>query len=434
MLSGLDSVIFWGNILLLIVSFLLLIIDFYNKPASVMMNIYAFGVVFGAFYYGLPFINIEYLYEFFGYSIDDSSLRAAKIFALWTLFIFFCYYCFSRKKHMTREFSLQIENYSNVSLSDLICYIVLILAPLVAIIIIIDIGSNLLSNFSDRVAAQAIYVQYEVKFKLPILFFITLSSYFFMYVKGKMFGLKRIFFLSPFIICIPEILSGGRDLIFAFIIFNFIIYSLRNSRRKILLFFIPLFATITSMVIARYYLTRDITQTSIEYAIYSMLAEFYHTAFTTAYIFDRDINNIEMGGDYLFLPLLKFFMPILSYANEQFHLPWYADLVSERIGRSFGFAGNIISESYYYFGYIGCFLYPFFIATILGFHNRFAIKKNKLGLITLIIVAINIRLFFRGSFWDNYTSIIIWLVIYFCITGLIFSRGNEVVKIRVQRK
>ncbi|HGX5171446.1 TPA: hypothetical protein ACNE1N_004660, partial [Escherichia coli] len=100
----------------------------------------------------------------------------------------------------------------------------------------------------------------------------------------------------------------------------------------------PAFMVILAMVIIRYYLTRDENNTTLAYNVYSMLAEFYHTAFTSAYVFEHDLNNVQNGFLYLMLPLLKFFTPLLNLFNDGVNIPWYADVVSEKIGRHFGFA------------------------------------------------------------------------------------------------
>ncbi|MFK0799484.1 hypothetical protein, partial [Enterobacter hormaechei] len=133
------------------------------------------------------------------------------------------------------------------------------------------------------------------------------------------------------------------------------------------------------------------------------------------------------GYLYVTYPLLKFFNPLLNLAGDYIVLPWYADNVSSVIGRNFGFAGNILSEFYYYFGYIGSLLSPIIIVFFFYFHNKAKAKFTLTGLITYLIISINTRLFFRGSFWDNYTSLLIWVFIYFICTGLLFNKNNIVV-------
>ncbi|MED8982669.1 hypothetical protein RCM14_21595, partial [Escherichia coli] len=56
-----------------------------------------------------------------------------------------------------------------------------------------------------------------------------------------------------------------------------------------------------------------------------------------------------------------------------------------------------------------------------------SIKFSSIGFTMYIVMAINVRLFFRGSFWDNYTSLLIWLMIFFTITGLLFSKREMVI-------
>lgn len=428
MLYTLDALIMAINAFLIMTSLFILCKDFLRNPNGVLMNIYSFSLVFALFYYGVPFLNIEYLYSFFGYNISLENIIAAKLIALWILLVFFISYFFSRKRHLIKRYKLNfVPTSSNVKYSRVICYIVLCSGPLIAALVTKDIGSLLIINFNDRVSAQSIYSEYEVKYKLPILFYLTLISYFFVYISGRTTFYKKILILLPFLVCIPEALSGGRDLMFAFVLFCFVIYSLNNSKRKILLISVPAFMVILAMVIIRYYLTRDENNTTLAYNVYSMLAEFYHTAFTSAYVFEHDLNNVQNGFLYLMLPLLKFFTPLLNLFNDGVNIPWYADVVSEKIGRHFGFAGNIISESFFYFGYIGTIIMPIIIVLILSYHNRDSIKFSSIGFTMYIVMAINVRLFFRGSFWDNYTSLLIWLMIFFTITGLLFSKRKMVI-------
>ncbi|KJX33932.1 hypothetical protein SG76_03945 [Enterobacter hormaechei subsp. steigerwaltii] len=392
------------------------------------MNIFSFTLLFGVFYYGVPFLNIEFLYSFFGYSIEQNSIIIAKFFAFWALCIFFLVYILTRQKHLKYEYHLVNIPRRGIYYPEIICLLIMSVSIFVTCFVIESIGGELIYNFNNRVAAQAIYAEYEVKFKLPILFYLTFASYFILYIRsytGSLF--KRSLIVVPLFVCVPEVLSGGRDLLFSFVFYFCAIYALKKPKRKILFISVPAICVVLFMVVARYYLTRDESDLSLSYNVYSMLAEFYHTAFTTAFIINNNVNDISNGYLYVTYPLLKFFNPLLNLAGDYIVLPWYADNVSSVIGRNFGFAGNILSEFYYYFGYIGSLLSPIIIVFFFYFHNKAKAKFTLTGLITYLIISINTRLFFRGSFWDNYTSLLIWVFIYFICTGLLFNKNNIVV-------
>lgn len=100
MISVINGVVVALNSLLIFFSLLILLKDFFVNPSGVLMNIFSFTLLFGVFYYGVPFLNIEFLYSFFGYSIEQNSIIIAKFFAFWALCIFFLVYILTRQKHL----------------------------------------------------------------------------------------------------------------------------------------------------------------------------------------------------------------------------------------------------------------------------------------------------------------------------------------------
>ncbi|MEZ2863955.1 O-antigen polymerase [Proteus terrae] len=388
---------------LIITSFFILSYDFYKNPKNVTLNLASYSLVYSIFYYGIPFLNIEYLYEYFNYSISTSSLVITRLYSTWTLLVFLLLYLLMRRKNFSR---LIIKN-KYPSIPGFLIITIIILLLTISVYILSKVGGDLISNFSNRVNAYNIYLEYKLKYKLPILFIFLLYCIFILNINRK---INIIYYILPFIFMLPELLSGGRGMLFTYILYLFILKIPKFNNKKIKKTFLIIVTLLFIMIFIRYLLTRNLSENHFEYTIYSFLAEFYHTAFTTPYIIEHDITNYSDAIKYLVYPLIKFFTPITHYLGIDIQVPWYADIVSEHINRHFGFAGNIISESLYYWGPLAPLLYPLIISIIIIIHSNH--RTTVSGFFFFIIMAINLRLFFRGSFWDSYTSILIWFLIF----------------------
>ncbi|EPT0531028.1 O-antigen polymerase [Proteus mirabilis] len=407
---------------LIICSFLILTYDFYKSPKNVLLNLSSYSLLYSIFYYGVPFLNIEYLFEYFDYSISNSTLIITRFYSIWTLFIFLALYLLIRNNNSTL-IDLKKRNYSppNIFIITIIIFLLTL-----SIYILSKVGSDLIANFSNRVSAYTIYVQYKVKYKLPILFIFLLYCIYTLKVNRNQ-KINFIYYIVPLIFMTPELLSGGRGMLFTYILFLFVLSILKLKDNTIKKAFLFIASLLFIMVFIRYLLTRNINENTFEYTIYSFFAEFYHTAFTTPYILEHNIFSYTDSIKYIIYPFSKFFTPITNYLDINTQLPWYADIVSEHINRHFGFAGNIISEALYYWGPIAPIIYPLIISLIIIIHNNY--KNSITGFFFFIIMAINLRLFFRGSFWDSYTSILIWFFIFyflFFIVSIFFKKKKRV--------
>lgn len=391
--------------------------DFYRFPRKVIYNLSSYSLIYAIFYFGIPFLNIEFLYSYFGYRISDLSLIESRFYSIVTLLTFLLLYLFLRKKNS----DITINHSGPFFRTPNTIPVILILFCMgIYLFIIASVGSKLIANFSDRVAAHAIYAEYEVRFKIVIVFYLNLYCIYLLSLKSYFYGAKKLLKLTPLIGVLCELLSGGRDLLFTYVLYLFIFNSIKFNNKKIKRTSIIVLIILALMLFIRYNLTNDNSETNIAYHIYSFLAEFYHTAFTTSYSIEYNLHDYTNSLYYIMYPALKFFLPLLSLFGENLNIPWYADIISTHIGRHFGFAGNTITESYYYWGPFGAVLYPIVIALIVLLHNNR--RYYSTGFFFFIVLAINLRHFFRGSFWDNYTSLIIW---FFIFNVILFSLNNK---------
>ncbi|MEY0977859.1 O-antigen polymerase [Providencia rettgeri] len=399
--------------------------DFYKSPRKVIYNLSSYSLIYAIFYFGVPFLNIEFLYSYFGYRISESSLVESRFYSIITLLIFFLLYLFLRKKNsdITMNHTGPFFRTPNI-----IPIILILFCTSIYLYIIANIGSKLIINFSDRVAAHAIYAEYEVNFKIVIVFYLNLYCIYLLSLKKYFHGVNKLFQLTPLIGISCELLSGGRDLLFTYVLYLFIFNSIKFNNKKIKKTSMVVLIILSLMLFIRYNLTNDNSETNIVYHIYSFFAEFYHTAFTTSYAIEYNLHDYTNSFYYIMYPALKFFLPLLNLFGESLNIPWYADIISTHIGRHFGFAGNTITESYYYWGPLGAVLYPMIIALIVLLHNNR--RYYSTGFFFFIVLAINLRHFFRGSFWDNYTSLIIW----FFIFNVIFLSLNNKSKILMKNE
>lgn len=70
--------------------------DVYRDYKLVVFNLNFYILFFAVFYYGIPFVNIEYLYDFFGYNISPNAIFLSKLYSIWTVFVFGVGYLVSR--------------------------------------------------------------------------------------------------------------------------------------------------------------------------------------------------------------------------------------------------------------------------------------------------------------------------------------------------
>ncbi|KAB0460951.1 O-antigen polymerase [Vibrio kanaloae] len=400
----LEAILTLFQVLMIVMILIYLMFLFHKNPKKLLLNPMSYCLVCSVMYLGVPYITPDYLFEYFGYEIDIDTIVYIKLLSIYVNVTFAFILYISHRFVMPNFNNLVVSNSLGEFMRRYLIFI-LTLISLLSIYILVKYSPQLFANFSSRGVAYSIYSDVFNNFKIPIVFAvasvcsITLSIF---------IRFKLIYFTPQIILIILAGLSGDRDMIFSIIVFFMLIGVIKIPNDKIKKLVIFVCITMLLLIIFRFFQNGYFSSGTHGIRIdYLLLSEFYHTAFTTTYMIQ---NNLVSNGnlfEYIYTPILK----NVSFLFGIERVSWYADIVSGHIGRGFGFAGNIMSESLYYGGVILLLAYPFIISFLLLLWIYIWKKGSYWGFVMLLIYIPNIRLFFRGSFWDNYIAIMHWSII-----------------------
>ncbi|MEL4300476.1 hypothetical protein ACE02Z_02535 [Shewanella xiamenensis] len=327
--------------------------------------------------------------------ITDSNLYVLIYF----VGVFFCYILTADLKGV--KFKPLIYNGFNES-----CFLLLsLIIFLFSFYLCIKYGGTLLSLRADR---SIVYEYFATQVYLPYRVGVIVNVYsallvILIFSRRK---LSRAIVLLPFICFVAlDFMQGGRSIIIRLFIIVYLCFAILNNKTYLKSSIIAVFSLGVLPVLSRF------TDGDGFHSLFIVFGEFIYTRVTVDYVIYHGFN-----GDSVYL-FLKYFFSLLpgvignSFVGEEVN---YREMVADASGLSFGLAGNIVAESFFYLG-------NFFIVTLIFifFTAKVFYLKSTVGrlpfVIGLIIFISNVQNIFRTSFFEFGLVIFYLMISYLCI-------------------
>lgn len=423
-------IVFVLHIAVLLLAGIYLLLTLAKTPKAVLLSPTFYLCGFSIFYLGLPYVEPSYLFYLWGFPYDDSVGDELRLLSIHFVAVFCLAHAFwFRNGRFHIGFEARIQIYPTIRY----LYVLIILAGIgLSILLLIQNYGRLLTAFSNRVVAHEIYTEIANRFRLPMLFWVFIIVGFTLTLDDlRIHNLQRRFalgwrisfyFLPTILLCVFSLLSGDRDFAFNSLVCAMVLCAItltdRGVRRVLLAAPIAVIFLIAVRYVQNNYVGSGFGQLRADYVF---LSEFYHTGFTTSFIVSQGLFS---EGDLTTYILSAMFKPVAALTTT-LELPWYADIISAQVGRSFGLAGNVISESLYYGGVTLAIVWPFVIVTFVSLWSGVWKRGSYLGFCAVLILIPMTRLFLRGSFLDNYASISYWIFMIFAplLNFLVLQQG-----------
>lgn len=146
--------------------------------------------------------------------------------------------------------------------------------------------------------------------------------------------------------------------------------------------------------------------------------EFTEVFLTTPFLIDQNIS-LQFSNKSVFYILSPIFRKFYNVDNQQL-VGHPGSIIASEIGLGYGFGCNMISEAYYFFGWLGIFICPFLCALFsnLVYQN---LKNSSLSVPLLILFCVICRLIVREGFFFYFVMFIYLYVIIILFPKILFK-------------
>lgn len=203
--------------------------------------------------------------------------------------------------------------------------------------------------------------------------------------------------LLPF--AATDYLQNGRSTLLGIATMIFILVCTRRQK----LYVTPALVIVTALMIFGVVLRTDYRSQSIETNLLSSLAELYLTRASVDYVIE---SSPDAGLFHLFSSSLDRILPGLEKAIDGSNVPYFTDYIEHTMRLSFGLAGNLASESYYYGGLPFALLSPVIIGGIYLLVSRSQALCFLPGYIFNMFLIVSTIGMVRNGFYSGLATII----------------------------
>lgn len=366
--------------------------------------------------------NADYLYNFY-VSFSQEAMEVTTLLGNWFTLVFFLFYIFSAdKKILPKQFKPKKITY----------YIALFFTGIVSLIflaLIIVYGPTLIAMFA-RGANRGELLSYfapEIydKYKVNVLIKLLLASIAVIVWRKKNFK-WYIFILLPIVL---ELLSKGRTLSFAGVVFLYINYVFIAKKTKILIISLLILLIVGTGFVRYGNLGFDLKQ----YAVL-IFSDAILTRFSSLMVYDRFLDAGDLGEYFLFSSLrflpVKVVQLILGYEYKDRVLAVILD-DAYRSKLGFSLASNIVGEALYYGGITFAILSPIIMGSIFYSMNQGKIYRTFPGFIFFCFMMSSLQHIMRSAFYDKFLSLVYLMFSYLIWISIL--EGGRVVFIKVKK-
>lgn len=355
---------------------------------SFLINIKYWTILYSYFYILLPSYLLEITNEIQNWGFTNSTIILSKIGSIYFVLVIFL---ISTVFIKDREFDVN-KNFNVKKVSSILLLIIWLGVVFYSLFVTYK-ASSYLSNINsmDRVMLGDILEEFNKTYKIKSLLFFSLTISTIKYWERK----KTIYFLPLLIIAINDVIAGGRTFAFFSIIVIYINIALKNEKLYMKELIIFLCILITSATNSR--MSVQSVDTSMSKSInfiYQSLGEFTQTFNTFSFSIQTNfISTNPIQG--IFINTIQGILP--GFLKLKWGLMEYSPgtILALVVGRGYGLGFNIITEAFYYGGWILVLIYPIFSTLLINKLSDILLKLKFPGFICFLYLLIYLRLFFR---------------------------------------
>lgn len=411
-LNNLNIVIF----VLLIAIAIYIAFEAFRLKANILISAKHWLLLYGYFYVLVPSLLIETTnrIQYWHFTMDTMALtKAGSIYFILVLFLIAIFY---RKEHeIVATEKLVLGKKSSTAI--LILWWMLIVYSVVATGIVVHFFIT--ADSMGRADSAEALNQFTTAFKLKSVIYLSMTIGSIKYWEKN----KLVYFLPMLIISANDVAAGGRTLVFFAIFAIYLNMAIKNRKlygKKIAILMLILLASVTLSRMADQKVDRYMSNYS-NFA-YQSIGEFVQPLNTLAYSIQYDFVAQDPVKDYIINSvqgLLPGFIKVQLNLNDNYP----GSMIAVDIGRGYGLGFNIMTEAYYYGGWLLFFFYPILLALGVMKFNELLLKLKFPGFICLMYYLIYIRLFFREG-WGTYLFIPIYLFLIYGSISLFWYRAD----------
>jgi len=422
MLTILDSLNIIIFILLIAVAGYL-ILEVFRLKANLLISAKHWLILYGYFYILVPSLLIETTnrIQIWHFSMDTMALtKIGSIYFILVLILIAIFHKRDQKIEKTVSLALNKRSSTVISLLWWTIFVYSIFATIMVLIYFLN------AEGMSRTASGHELEHFITTYKLRGMIFLSMTIGTIKYwEKNKLF-----YFLPMLIISGSDVIAGGRTLAFFAILAIYLNMAIKNRKlyaEKIAILMLILLASVTFSRMDDQNV--DPYMSGFGNFVYQSCGEFVQPLNTFAYSIEHDFVA-KRPMEELFVNSVQGLLP--GFIKE------YFDLVASNPGRTiavtidrgYGLGLNIMTEAYYYGGWILLFFYPILLGLSVIKFNEILLKLRFPGFVCLLYFLIYTRLFFREG-WANYLFIPIYLfLIYGCISLFWYRSDTLILKVR----
>ncbi|WP_439830239.1 hypothetical protein [Aeromonas caviae] len=386
-----------------------------NNLIGFILNPMLYFVVFGLLYLllGNIFVGLgafKLLPTGLPINIDDKTYSKFYV-DLFFLFIFIAYFFIKDKTGLKFQYIRYNKN------NELFFIFISSVIFLFSIFIIFKFASTLLSLRDDRALvyeyfANEIYIPYRVGA------IVNLYSAILIILGFSERKASRIFVLLPFFtFVILDLLQGGRSIGVRLGIVLYIIVVIRNNR-------FYLWEVLLAVIVVGFLPALNrITESNGLYAWFIAFGEFIFTRSTVDYVIYYNFFGTALDA------VLKYsssFLPGIVGTYFVGDSISYSEMISNISGLSWGLAGNIVSESIFYFGDFYLITVPVIVLTSSLFYQNLTLTRMPFLIVTIIYIS-NVQNIYRTSFYE-FGLVMIYLMFSYLIVFTVLLWNKKIFK------
>lgn len=410
-------------ILLLITIPLYLIINLRKLKVDFFINAKYWLIGYGYFYILIPSYFLEKTNHIQNWNFTNSTIILSKLGGIYFISVILLISLFIIKnKEIEITKNLKLKKTTSIIIS-VFWWVILLYAMFASY----KVSITLLSMKGvDRFILGNVFEELVSVYKLKSLLFISLTiSTIKFWEKNKFY-----YFIPLLIISYGDIMAGGRTLAFFSIIaiyLNLVFKSKKLYISKVVILLVWLLASVTSSRMSVQSI--DTTMSESMNFIYQSLGEFVQTF--NSFSFSIQYNFISNNP--LIESVINIFQGILpGFIKLKLGLIEYSpgNMLAAEVGRGYGLGFNILTEAFYYGGWILFLVYPFIITLVVTKIGNLLLKLKFPGFICFLFLIIYLRLFFREGV-TTYILIPLYLFLIYGSISLIW-KNSDVLRMKVR--
>lgn len=408
---------------LLILIPIYLIVKLRKLRVSFLINIKYWLILYSYFYILLPSYLLEITNRIQHWEFTNTTIILSKLAGLYFVSIMFFISAVliqDKKVNVDKEFNVG-------KVASILLLFIWGAIVIYSLFITYKVSSSLAGiSGMDRVMRGDLFEEFNSAYKLKSVLFFCLTISTIKFWERK----KVIYFFPLLIIAFNDLMAGGRTFLFFAIIAIYLNFVLKNDKlylKQIIACLVILVASVTNSRMSVQSVDASMSK-SVNF-VYQSLGEFIQTFNTFSYSIQHDFiskNPIEGA----FINTIQGIFP--GFLKVKLGLTGYSPgvLLASEIDRGYGLGFSVITEAFYYGGWILVLLSPIICTVLINKLGDSLLKLKFPGFICFLFLIIYLRLFFR----EGITSYFLIPIYLFLIYGIISVKWHKFDILKINKK